>query len=71
MLSVLNNWTKALDASTDIDIIFFDFSMAFDKVPFEEWIHKRRSVGVHRRITAWVKNFITSRTFQVKVSDSF
>lgn len=71
MLSALNDWTKALDANNDIDIIYLDFSKAFDKVPFKELVQKLQTVGVHHRIIAWIKGFITNRTFQVKVNDSF
>lgn len=71
MLSTLDDWTKSLDDNTDVDVVFFDFSKAFDKVPFKELIFKLQIFGIHPRIVKWVKNFITNRSFQVKVNDKF
>lgn len=38
MISTLDDWTKALDESTEVDVALFDFSKVFDKVPFKKLI---------------------------------
>lgn len=71
MLVSLEEWTKALDQNLDVDVIFFDFSKAFDRVPFKELIFKLKNINLHPRIVKWISNFITGRSFQVKVNQSF
>ncbi|EYB89180.1 hypothetical protein Y032_0235g3198 [Ancylostoma ceylanicum] len=71
MLSALEDWTKALDQGGNIDVIYFDFAKAFDRVPFNELISKLVNIGLHPRIVNWIKNFITGRSFQVRVNESF
>lgn len=71
MLSALNDWTQALEHKTDVDVIYFDFMKAFDKVPFERLVAKLIELGVHPRVTNWIKNFITGRSFQVRINESF
>ncbi|EYC02201.1 hypothetical protein Y032_0101g3363 [Ancylostoma ceylanicum] len=71
MLSTLEDWTKTLDHGGNIDVVYFDFAKAFDKVPFNELISKLANIGFHPRIVNWIKNFITGRSFQVKINESF
>ena len=39
LLKVFDEWTEALDASHDIDVIYMDYRKAFDTVPH---MHSRR-----------------------------
>lgn len=36
VLSSLNDWTKALESKNQVDVVYFDFSKAFDKVPVKK-----------------------------------
>lgn len=36
MLSALNDWTTALEQGIDVEVIYFDFTKAFDKVPLDK-----------------------------------
>lgn len=71
MLSALNDWTKALDQKINVDVVYFDFMKAFDKVPLSKLIYQLEKIGVHPRIIKWIKNFISDRSFQVRVNDSY
>ncbi|EYC04439.1 hypothetical protein Y032_0087g2004 [Ancylostoma ceylanicum] len=70
MLSALEDWTKALDQGGNIEVVYFDFAKAFDRVPFNELISKPVNIGLHPRIVNWIKNFITGRSFQLRVNES-
>lgn len=71
MLSTLNDWTQALKHKIDVDVIYFDFMKAFDKVPSKRLVSKLIELGVHPRVTNWIKKFITDRSFQVRINESF
>lgn len=71
MLQNLNKWTASLDQGKNVDIIYFDFTKAFDKVPHFELTQKLSFVGLHHRIVAWIGAFLENRTFSVRVNRSF
>ncbi|EYC13976.1 hypothetical protein Y032_0042g640 [Ancylostoma ceylanicum] len=48
MLSTLEDWTKALDRRSNLDIVYF--AKTFDKAPFNELIFKLNKIGLHPRI---------------------
>ncbi|VDL74243.1 unnamed protein product [Nippostrongylus brasiliensis] len=40
MLVALNDWTSFLEAGKDVDVIYFDFEKAFDKVPHDKLLEQ-------------------------------
>lgn len=75
LLHVLHNSSKALDNKHKYHLVSFDFSKAFDKVPHSKLIHKLRQYKFNDNVICWIKNWLSDRTFSVKVnnfeSDSF
>lgn len=67
----LDDWTKALDNGHPIDVVYFDFSKAFDKVPINYLLYKLNFYGISGNLRAWIAEFLTDRTFCVKVGNSF
>ena len=49
------------------DVIYLDFSKAFDKVDHKILIHKLSTVGIRGRLLSWIKSFLDSRTQIVTV----
>ena len=70
LLSCLNDWSSSLDNSETFDILYLDFSKAFDKVPIHLLILKLKSYGISGRLLAWIECFLSNRTFSVKVDKS-
>jgi hypothetical protein len=68
-LETLDNWTYALDNNFCIDVVYFDFSKAFDTIPHDKLIDKLSLVGISGSLLSWIKNFLINRTFTVKVND--
>ena len=54
-----------------VDLIFFDFEKAFDKVNHLILLQKLLNLGIEGRILHWIHQFLNSRTMKVRVSDSF
>ena len=44
------------------DVIFLDFSKAFDKVPRNQLCEKLSFYGTHGPLLTWIRNFFTNRT---------
>ena len=67
LLEFLDNIKEALDQGDDIDIIYVDFSKAFDKIPHRKLMKKLWGYGIRGKIYKWVKEFLTNRTQKVVV----
>ena len=60
--------TKLLDEGNPVDIIYLDFSKAFDKVPHKRLIEKLRAHGIKGKIVNWIEEWLTNRKQRVVVN---
>ena len=54
LLLFVDDVTKATDEGKPIDMIYLDFSKAFDKVPHQRLLHKIESHGISGNVAAWI-----------------
>ena len=54
----------------DVDILYLDFQKAFDTVPHHRLLHKLKIYGISGSTLAVISDFLTDRTFQVRVGDT-
>ncbi|CAI2737566.1 unnamed protein product [Dicrocoelium dendriticum] len=66
LLVAREKWAKSMDAGKRLDVVFVDFSKAFDKVPHEILLSKLRSIGVSGKILSWLTDFLHDRAFRVQ-----
>lgn len=71
MLQCLNDWTSSVDKGNAVDVVYFDFAKAFDRVSHKLLLSRMYEVGIHPRIIAWIADFIDDRTFQVRVNSCY
>ncbi len=57
--------TSAVDAGDPFDVLFLDFTKAFDKVPKERLLEKLRAHGVRGDILTWIRAWLTGRRQRV------
>ena len=69
LLSVLHNLGSSLDAGDEVDVIYLDFSKAFDSVPHGRLLHKLSLLNIQGSLHAWFTDYLISR-FQRVVIDS-
>ncbi|KAK6036923.1 hypothetical protein COOONC_25572 [Cooperia oncophora] len=71
MIECLDEWTKTLDNNGCCDVIYFDFAKAFDRVSHAKLIHKLKELKFHPVLITWITNFLTGRSFQVRVGKCY
>ncbi|CAH8575535.1 unnamed protein product [Dicrocoelium dendriticum] len=71
LLVAKEKWAKSLDSGKRLDVVFVDFSKAFDRVPHERLLFKLRGIGIAGNLLSWISDFLRDRTMQVQVNDTF
>ncbi len=61
--------TGMTDQEEHVDVVYLDFSKAFDSVCHRLLIKKMEAMGIHPKIDRWVEEFLNNRTFRVKLGD--
>ena len=67
LLIFMEDWTGMLDKMEAFDVIYTDYSKAFDYVPDQSLLIKLRNIGISGYLLNWIKSFITGRTQCVSV----
>ena len=60
-----------LESDVPVDLIYFDFSKAFDRVPHYRLLYKLENLGIKGSLLNVIKDFLTDRTFKVSVDGKF
>lgn len=71
LLTCVNDWSLCLDAKIPVDIVYLDFTKAFDKVPLHRLLHKLEHFGIRGNLLKLISAFVSDRSFSVRVGDSF
>ena len=58
LLTTFEDWTAAVDSGYGIDIIYLDYSKAFDTVPHLRHIEKLKGYGIGGELIMWLKSFL-------------
>ena len=64
LLTCYNDWAWSRDTCTPTDIVFLDFTKAFDSVPHERLLLKLKGYGIEGNL---LQNFLTNRQHRVVV----
>ena len=67
MLECVNDWSLAIDKNSCTDVVYFDFSKAFDRVSHVKLLHRLKTLRFHISIVNWITSFLSERTFQVTI----
>ena len=61
LLEFLETVTKSYDEGDPMDVIYLDFSKAFDKVPHRRLLHKMEALGISGDLLRWVDSWLKDR----------
>ena len=70
LIITYNDITAEMDDHSIVDLIFFDYTKAFDKVCHHLLLGKLADIGVNTQLINWIDNFLTARRMQVKIMGS-
>ena len=59
--------TELLDSGETIDMIYLDFSEAFDSVPHRRLLFKLQQYGITGQLLAWINSFLSARMQRVGI----
>ena len=62
LIITVNDFAETLNNGEQSDVIFLDFSKAFDKVSHHHLFHKLYHYGIRGNTLNWIKNFTLSRS---------
>jgi len=70
LLKVLDHWTEILDDGNCLDVLYLDFSKAFDTVPHCRLTSKLQAHGIQGSVLEWITDFLTGRKQRVSINGS-
>ena len=65
LLTCYNDWASSRNKSTPTDVVFLDFTKAFDSVPHKRLLLKLKGYGIEGNLLHWFRNFLTNRQQRV------
>ena len=67
LLCCFDDWASSRNKSRPTDVIFLDFSKAFDSVPHERLLLKLKCHRIEGSLLHWFRSFLTDRKQRVVV----
>ena len=67
LLEFLDKVFALIDEGKPVDIVYLDFSKAFDKVPFQRLLKKIDAAGVRGNVKKWISEWLTKRMQWVEI----
>ena len=71
LISFFDPVTSLVDCGNAVDIIYLDFSKAFDKVPHDLLINKLAKSGLDGTTIRWIHSWLQNRTQRVLINGTF
>ena len=65
LIECLEDWTSCLEEGETVDIIYLDFSKAFDSVPHKRLLLKLERLGIRGQAWNWISSFLHNRRQRV------
>lgn len=61
LVTTVHEFSQVLDLSGQLDVLFLDFSKAFDRVPHGKLLHKLEKIGLPSGIIKWIYAYLIDR----------
>jgi len=67
IIECVNDWSIALNARRQVDVIYIDFCKAFDSVVHNKLLFKLEQIGIRGKLLFWIAAFLRERSQIVRV----
>ena len=71
LLETMDCIMELLEEGIPVDVFYFDFKKAFDRVPHNILILKLQCLGIDGKVLDVIKDFLMGRNFRVSVNGQF
>ena len=68
LIEFMDVLTKKVDNGEAVDVVYLDFSKAFDKISHKKMMQKLKAHGVHGVILNWIEDWLKDRKQKVSVN---
>ena len=68
LLEYVEDITETIDNGDDVDVKYFDFCKALDRVPHTRLLLKLHGYGIRGSLYNWIKEFLNNRVQRIVVS---
>lgn len=69
LVEMTHEWSLLINQGKCFDVIYFDFSKAFDRVDHRLLLDKLMQVGIDTYSFNWIRSYLAKRTFVVKIGN--
>jgi hypothetical protein len=70
LLEFMDRICQIIDSGKPVDVVYLDFSKAFDKISHAKLINKLESHGITGKVKGWIKEWLSNRKQWVSVNGS-
>ena len=70
ILLCLERWTELVDSGKSVDVAYFDYAKAFDKVSHRLLLIKLRAYGIEGKLLTWITAWLKGRRQRVVVGNA-
>ena len=70
ILLCLERWTEMVDIGKSVDVAYFDYAKAFDKVSHRLLLIKLQAYGIEGKLLAWIAAWLNGRKQRVVVGNA-
>ena len=70
LLETFEEVTAMVDEGGGVDMVYLDYSKAFDSVPHRRLLSKLKSYGIEGKVWRWIEDFLIGRNQMVTVGDA-
>src|SRR5664279_1019988 len=62
LLECTHDWSISLNSSCETDVIYIDFSRAFDSIVISKLAFKLEHYGINGKLLHWIRSFLSNRS---------
>ena len=71
LLECTHDWSLSIHGKLPIDVVYIDFSKAFDSVVHSKLVYKLENLGINGLLLKWIEAFLYGRSQCVVVENNY